>query len=139
MLDSTSKVDSSKELVESCTKFNSELQVLTDMTKKRLRDLKNTSEQDDLTSAIAMLKITTPIMVASSKAFVRHPESDVAKINREFAVDEMRKALDCFCNVLQGKVLQGENMEVAISCQSRITDLVQNLEEFQVFYSFNYS
>lgn len=135
MLDGTSKVDSTKELLESCTKFNTELQILTEMTKKRLRDLKDPSEQDDIQSAIAMLKITTPIMVASSKAFVRHPELDAAKMNREYAVDEMRKALDCFCNVLQGNVLQGEDMEVAISRQARITDLVQNLEEFQVFYN----
>lgn len=134
MLDGTSKIDSTKDLVESCSKFNSELQILTEMTKKRLRDLKNTSEKDDLQSAIAMLKITTPIMIASSKAFVRHPELDVAKINKEFAVDEMRKALNCFCNVLQGNVLQGEEIEVAISRQSQITDLVRNLEEFQASF-----
>lgn len=129
MLNGTDNVDSTKELLESCTNFNAELQVLTEMTRKRLRDLRYPSEQDDLQSAIAMLKITTPIMVASSKAFVRHPELDAARRNREFAMDEMRSALDCFCHVIQG---QSAQEEVALSSHGQINDLVQNLEEFQV-------
>jgi predicted NUDIX family phosphoesterase len=44
-----------------------ELKELMEMTKKRLRDLKDPASQDDLQAAVAMLKITTPIMVASSK------------------------------------------------------------------------
>lgn len=75
------------------------------MTRKRLKDLKNPSEQDDLQAAIAMLKITTPIMIASSKAFVRHPELDAAKINREYAYGEMQKALDCFQDVIKGRMI----------------------------------
>lgn len=44
-----------------------ELKELTEMTKKRLRDLKEPLAQDDLQAAVSMLKITTPMMVSASK------------------------------------------------------------------------
>ncbi|KAI1719528.1 vinculin family domain-containing protein [Ditylenchus destructor] len=128
ILEGTGKADSTKELLETCTNLDTELEILTEMTRKRLKDLKNPSEQDDLQAAIAMLKITTPIMIASSKAFVRHPELDAAKINREYAYGEMQKALDCFQDVIKGQV---PSEEVAISRFGKINELVANLEEFQ--------
>lgn len=64
------------------------------MTKKRLKDLRDPAQQDDLQAALALLKITTPIMIASSKVFVRHPELENARVNREFARNEMLKAID---------------------------------------------
>lgn len=129
MVDYTSKINSIKELLETHTNLDTELQILTEMTKKRLKDLRDPSEQDDIQSAIAMLKITTPIMLASSKAYVKHPESIAAKINREYALSEMRKALDCFKDVVKG---QEPSEEVAISKHGHINSLVQNLEDFQV-------
>lgn len=100
------------------------------MSRRRLRDLRDPSAQDDLQSALALLKITAPIMVAASKAFVRHPEVDAARANREYALGEMSRALDCFRDVVQGEVPPSD--EVAISRHGRINDLVMNLEEFQV-------
>lgn len=55
------------QLLKTSHNLEVELKELTEMTKKRLRDMKDPSTQDDLQAAVAMLKITTPIMVASSK------------------------------------------------------------------------
>ena len=128
MIDDASKIDSIKELLERHTNLDTELQVLTEMTKKRLKDLRDPSEQDDIQSAIAMLKITTPVMLASSKAYLKHPESMAAKVNREYALSEMRKALNCFKDVVKGRE---PSEEVAISKHGHINSLVRNLEDFQ--------
>uniref|UniRef100_A0A915D7P2 Uncharacterized protein n=1 Tax=Ditylenchus dipsaci TaxID=166011 RepID=A0A915D7P2_9BILA len=62
------------------------------------------------------------------QSFYTPPEQEAAKINREYAYNEMQKALDCFKDVIQG---QAPSDDVAISRHGRINDLVQNLEEFQ--------
>lgn len=129
MINDANKTDSIKELLETHTNLDTELQVLTEMTRKRLKDLKDPSEQDDIQSAIALLKITTPVMLASSKVYVMHPELVSAKINKEYAFSELHKALDCFRDVVKG---QDPSEEIAISKHGHINSLVQNLEDFQV-------
>lgn len=93
-IEDTERAETNQELLEKFTNLHTELSELTEMTRKRLKDLRDPAQQDDLQAALALLKITTPIMIASSKVFVRHPEMENARINREFARNEMLKAID---------------------------------------------
>lgn len=104
-----------------------------------MRDLRDPSAQGDIQAAMALLKVTTPIIISSSKAFIRHPELEALRMNREYAFDEMRKSLDCFKMSLKGEVVEGPTEEVAISCQGNPTELVLNLEKFQVKSAKHYS
>ena len=131
-MENANRVDNVQELLKTCTNLEAELQELTEMTKRRLRDFRDPSEHDDLQAAVAMLKTTTPVMIASSKAFIRYPELESLQMNRQYAYDEMRKALDCFKTVIQGETVQGPSEELTISHQGRISELVMNLEKFQV-------
>ena len=58
---------SKSELLKTSQSLDMELHELMEMTRRRVRDLRDSAAQDDLQAAIAMLKITTPIMIASSK------------------------------------------------------------------------
>ena len=83
-------------------------------------------------AAIALLKVTTPLIISSSKAFIRHPELETVRKNREYAFDEMRKALDCFTTLVQSEVVEGAPEEMAVSKQGGPAELIINLEKFQV-------
>jgi hypothetical protein len=135
------------QLLKTSHNLEVELKELTEMTKKRLRDMKDPSTQDDLQAAVAMLKITTPIMVASSKvtkkslvlwknilkflfkAFIEHPRMEGLRVNQQYAVEEINRALDCFCDAVQGEQPQDE---LAISQHGKINELAENFEKFQV-------
>uniref|UniRef100_A0AC34FLV2 Uncharacterized protein n=1 Tax=Panagrolaimus sp. ES5 TaxID=591445 RepID=A0AC34FLV2_9BILA len=67
LIDRISNARTADELTEIVKDLHLEMQELTELTKKRLKDMKSDSEKDDLQVAMALLKITTPIMIASSK------------------------------------------------------------------------
>jgi catenin alpha len=128
ILEDSQRIGDTQKLVETCTNLQAEVQELTEMTRKRIKDLRDPSQQDNLQAAISMLNISTPIMIASSKAFVRRPELETARANREYAYDEMHKALDGVKAVLEDKEV---SEEIAISQHGRLNDLILNLEKFQ--------
>ena len=51
------------------------------------------------------------------------------KLNQQYAVDEINRALDCFCDAVQGEQPQDE---LAISQHGKIDELALNFERFQV-------
>ncbi|CAK5116848.1 unnamed protein product [Meloidogyne enterolobii] len=119
---------SKSELLKTSQNLDMELHELMEMTRRRVRDLRDSAAQDDLQAAIAMLKITTPIMIASSKAFLQHPGLDGLKLNQNYAEDELNRALDCFCDAVQGDRPHDES---AFSQHGKLNELALNFEKFQ--------
>ncbi|KAI3422107.1 hypothetical protein GPALN_012640 [Globodera pallida] len=127
-LDDVGAANSEKQLVQTYRNLEVEMKELVEMTKKRLRDVKDPAMQDDLQAAISVLKTTTPIMFASARAVVSHPELEGLYINRKFAAEQIHRALVCMNDVLQGEL---PNEDLAISQHGGINELVLNFERFQ--------
>uniref|UniRef100_A0A914ZAF2 Uncharacterized protein n=1 Tax=Panagrolaimus superbus TaxID=310955 RepID=A0A914ZAF2_9BILA len=127
LIDRISKARTADELTEIVKDLHLEMQELTELTKKRLKDMKSDSEKDDLQVAMALLKITTPIMIASSKAYIHHPELREAEYNRNYAMTEMRDALMGVKCALNGEEVPSH---IGISQKGYLNDLVNNLELF---------
>lgn len=67
-------------------------------------------------------------MYTASKAYVRHPEVDPARMNRDFAYGEMNKALNAVEDVLKGGAPRTDlRMD-----HRKIGDLAAALNEFDV-------
>uniref|UniRef100_A0A914V136 Uncharacterized protein n=1 Tax=Plectus sambesii TaxID=2011161 RepID=A0A914V136_9BILA len=127
-LDHVKGAASNQELTERFGAMRAEMDYLSEETRKRLNDLRNPGERDDLQAARALLKTNSPIMYTASKAFVRHPEIDPARLNRDFAHSEMSKALQAMDDVIQGRT---PSSEVGMSQYGRIGDLIAELDKFQ--------
>jgi ribosomal protein S15P/S13E len=121
-------VQSKSELLKTSQNLDMELHELMEMTRRRVRDLRDSAAQDDIQAAIAMLKITAPIMIASSKAFLQHPSLDGLRFNQNYADDELNRALNCFCDAVQG---QRSHDDLALSQHGKLNDLALNFEKFQ--------
>ncbi|KAI6186254.1 Protein humpback-1 [Aphelenchoides besseyi] len=105
-----------------------EMEVLTQMTKRRLNDLAEFNDQDNLRSAMALLKITTPILISSSKVCISCPKAEEAIRNRNFAYNDINEALDGVEKVLKGETPP----EIAgVALHSKLDPLIVNLEEFK--------
>uniref|UniRef100_F1KVE0 Protein humpback-1 n=1 Tax=Ascaris suum TaxID=6253 RepID=F1KVE0_ASCSU len=127
-LDSTVTADSKQELSERFGALRSQLEELNETTRRRVHDLRDPAEQDDLQAARAWLKVNTAIMCTSSTAYIRHPEVDQVRLNRDFAHAEMSKALQAIADVLEGRPISSD---VGLSRYGRIGDLIRELDQFQ--------
>ncbi|KAH7710191.1 catenin [Aphelenchoides avenae] len=94
-LNETEKADTKKQLEQRSASLIAEMEELTEITRKRVRDLRDEDQQDDLQAAISVLKAATPMLIASSRAFVTHPELEAARLNREYSFRQAHNALDC--------------------------------------------
>lgn len=112
-----------------------EMEELTKLTKRRIFDLVNRDDQDNLQSAVALLKITTPIMISASKVYVacqgaENPAAiQRANENREFAFSDMNDALDGISKVING---QSPSENVGLALHAKLDPLIVNLEKFRV-------
>ncbi|KAL3101300.1 hypothetical protein niasHT_028056 [Heterodera trifolii] len=127
-LDDVGTANTEKQLVQTYRNLEVELKELIEMTKKRVRDVRDPAMQDDMQAAISVLNATTPIMFASSMAVVSHPELEGLYINRKFAAEEIHRALGCLNDVLQGEL---PNEDLAISQHGGINQLVLDFDKFQ--------
>ncbi|MFH4980926.1 hypothetical protein AB6A40_007635 [Gnathostoma spinigerum] len=127
-LNRMANAESKQELVERYAALKRQLDELDESTRRRLDDLRDPAEQDDLQAARAWLKVNTIIMGTASLAYVRHPEVDQVRMNRDFAHSEMIKSLDAIGDVLEGRAPQSD---VALSIYGRIGDLMSELDHFQ--------
>lgn len=112
-----------------------EIDELTRLTRRRFADLANSDDQDNLQSAMALLKTTTPLLVSGSRVCISNRQSENAALvrfaveNRQFACDEMNDALDGVSRVISG---QRPSESVGVALHSRLDPLVADLEEFKV-------
>ncbi|KAE9549058.1 hypothetical protein FO519_007729 [Halicephalobus sp. NKZ332] len=128
LIDSIANAKTEEELFEKVTIFKAELQELTELTKKRLKDMKDPAQIDDLKTSMALLKITTPIMIASSKTYIHHPELHEAKVIKDFSHNQMLQALNGVQCALNGQAVP---YSVGLSHQRTLNDLAANLDRFQ--------
>ncbi|VDK67667.1 unnamed protein product [Anisakis simplex] len=127
-LDSMQVAESKQELAERYSALKAELEELNETTRRRVSNLRELSEQDDLQAARAWLKVNSTLMYTSSIAYIRHPEVDQIRLNRDFAHSEMSKALQAIAEVLEGRNRSGD---IGLSHLGRIGDLIHELDQFQ--------
>lgn len=84
---------------------------------KRQQELKDPQLRDDLAAARAVLKKHSTMLLTASKVYVRHPELDLAKINRDSVLKQVCEAVNSISNVAQG-----------ISCQQGDNDMYNELK-----------
>jgi catenin alpha len=70
---------------------------------KRQQELKDPALRDDLAAARAVLKKHSTMLLTASKVYVRHPELDLAKINRDYVLKQVCEAVNTISDVAQGK------------------------------------
>lgn len=73
---------------------------------KRQQELKDPQLRDDLAAARAVLKKHSTMLLRASKVYVRHPELDLAKVNRDFVLKQVCEAVNTISDVAQGKYTQ---------------------------------
>lgn len=93
---------------------------------KRQQELRDSQLRDDLAAARAVLKKHSTMLWTASKVYVRHPELDLAKKNRDFALKQVCEAVNTISDVAQGK------SSAPINSYSGIGDLAATLDKFDV-------
>uniref|UniRef100_A0A0N5AZ37 Catenin alpha n=1 Tax=Syphacia muris TaxID=451379 RepID=A0A0N5AZ37_9BILA len=131
-LESVVTAESKHELSDRYSALCSHLDEISELTKRRLDDLRDPASQDDLQAIRAWLKMNQDMLYTSSVvafyAYIRHPEVDQVRMNRDFSYHEMKKGLNALAFMLEGKPT---DYEVALSKYGRIGDLVAELDQFQ--------
>lgn len=70
---------------------------------KRQQELKDPQLRDDLAAARAVLKKHSTMLLTASKVYVRHPELDLAKVNRDSVLKQVCEAVNTISDVAQGR------------------------------------
>lgn len=84
-------------------KFGRNANELIKQAAKRQQELKDPQLRDDLAAARAVLKKHSTMLLTASKVYVRHPELDLAKVNRDFVLKQVCEAVNTISDVAQGK------------------------------------
>lgn len=79
-----------------------------------------------MAAARAMLKKHSTMLLTASKVYVRHPELDLAKVNRDFILKQVCDAVNTISDVAQGKSSQPTDV------YSGAGELAAALDDFDV-------
>lgn len=93
---------------------------------KRQHELKDPQLRDDLAAARAVLKKHSTMLLTASKVYVRHPELELAKVNRDFVLKQVCEAVNTISDVAQGKSSQPTDMYTGAG------ELAAALDDFDV-------
>ncbi|CAD6186628.1 unnamed protein product [Caenorhabditis auriculariae] len=127
LMNSLAKAESKAEVEEIYRILTAQIEDLDITIRKRIADLIEQSQKDNLLAARSVLRCTAPLVYASTKAYVRHPEQDESRRNRDYSHREMLDALD-----LMARMLRGEEPEGSFASHGRIGDLVNEIDLFQM-------
>ncbi|XP_055306699.1 catenin alpha isoform X1 [Sitodiplosis mosellana] len=94
---------SQDELLNNMRQFGRNANELIKQAAKRQQELKDPQLRDDLAAARAVLKKHSTMLLTASKVYVRHPELDLAKINRDQVLRQVCEAVNTISDVAQGK------------------------------------
>ncbi|CAI2353883.1 unnamed protein product [Caenorhabditis sp. 36 PRJEB53466] len=122
MLEAGSKI----EVEELYKLLVSQIEELDITVRRRAIDLVKPNQRDDLLAARAALLQSVPLLYTSTKTFVRHPEREEARRNRDYTADEMHSALDALQSVLNG-----QKPQLTFSGFGMIGDLINEIDTFQ--------
>ncbi|WKY13994.1 hypothetical protein Q1695_004655 [Nippostrongylus brasiliensis] len=126
LLDGVRASTSNQEVIDQYQLLIAEIEEVEETVKRRIFDLRDPNQRDDLLACKAHLKSLCPIVFATTKAFVRHPESDEARQNRDYAHGEAFMALSAM-----DAILRGERPDMSFTSQGRLGQLVSELDQFQ--------
>ncbi|XP_039229482.1 catenin alpha isoform X2 [Drosophila yakuba] len=105
-LNKLKNASSQDELMDNMRQFGRNAGELIKQAAKRQQELKDPQLRDDLAAARAMLKKHSTMLLTASKVYVRHPELDLAKVNRDFILKQVCDAVNTISDVAQGKSSQ---------------------------------
>ncbi|GAB0095620.1 Catenin alpha [Sergentomyia squamirostris] len=105
-LDKLKNASSQDELLNNMRQFGNNANELIKQAAKRQQELKDPQLRDDLAAARAVLKKHSTMLLTASKVYVRHPELDLAKVNRDFVFKQVCEAVNTISDVAQGKSTQ---------------------------------
>lgn len=117
---------SQDELISNMRKFGQNANELIKQAAKRQHELKDPQLRDDLAAARAVLKKHSTMLLTASKVYVRHPELDLAKVNRDFVLKQVCEAVNTISDVAQGKANNPNDM------YSGAGELAAALDDFDV-------
>ncbi|PAV88275.1 hypothetical protein WR25_13141 isoform C [Diploscapter pachys] len=126
------KAESKMEVEEICQVLNTQIEEVDVTIRKRISELIDNQQRDDLLAARGTLRSSLPLVYATTKAFVRHPENDESRQNREYAHVQMLDAL----NAMQA-ILRGEQPRNAYSSYGQMGNLAADFEKFQTAIEMN--
>uniref|UniRef100_A0A6B2E8T9 Putative alpha-catenin n=1 Tax=Phlebotomus kandelakii TaxID=1109342 RepID=A0A6B2E8T9_9DIPT len=109
-LDKLKNASSQDELLNNMRQFGNNANELIKQAAKRQQELKDPQLRDDLAAARAVLKKHSTMLLTASKVYVRHPELDLAKVNRDFVFKQVCEAVNTISDVAQGKSTQPSDM-----------------------------
>ncbi|KJH53668.1 vinculin family protein [Dictyocaulus viviparus] len=126
LFDNVRSATSNKEVVDRYELLTSEIEEVEEIVKRRVEDLRDSNERDDLLACNGLMKSICPLFFTTTKAYVRHPEDEKSRSNCEYAYGEALATLNAMVSTLKG-----ENAAMSFSAQSRLRQLVTELDQFQ--------
>ncbi|CAI4225142.1 unnamed protein product [Auanema sp. JU1783] len=95
--------ESNQEVIERYSTLMAQIEEVEETIKRRINDLRDPADRDDLLAAFSTLKAVCPMVLNSTKAFVRHPESEESRRNCDYAYEQASNALHAMSDILNGK------------------------------------
>lgn len=117
---------SQDELLNNMRQFGRNANELIKQAAKRQQELKDPQLRDDLAAARAVLKKHSTMLLTASKVYVRHPELDLAKVNRDYVLKQVCEAVNTISDVAQGKA------SVPVDMYEGAGELAAALDDFDV-------
>ncbi|EDS25831.1 actin binding protein [Culex quinquefasciatus] len=111
-LDKLRNASSQDELMNNMRQFGRNANELIKQAAKRQQELKDPQLRDDLAAARAVLKKHSTMLLTASKVYVRHPELDLAKVNRDHILKQVCEAVNTISDVAQGKATSPQDIYV---------------------------
>ncbi|EPB67092.1 hypothetical protein ANCCEY_13813 [Ancylostoma ceylanicum] len=127
LLDGIRAATSNQEVIDRYQLMIAEIEEIEETVRRRIADLRDPNQRDDLLACKGVLKSSCPLVFATTKAFVRHPENDESRQNRDYAHNEALAALNAM-----DSILRGEKPDMSFTAQGRLGHLISELDQFQV-------
>lgn len=125
-LNNLRNASSQDELLNNMRQFGRNANELIKQAAKRQNELKDPQLRDDLAAARAVLKKHSTMLLTASKVYVRHPELDLAKQNRDVVLRQVCEAVNTISDVAQGKSTQPNDIYAGAG------ELAAALDDFDV-------
>lgn len=111
-LDKVKNALSQDELLNNMRDFDRNANELIKQAAQRQAELKDPQLRDDLAAARAVLKRHSTILLTASKVYVRHPELELARVNRDYVLKQVCEAVNTISDITQGKAPKRVDMDM---------------------------
>ncbi|XP_076345758.1 catenin alpha-like isoform X2 [Tachypleus tridentatus] len=129
-LERIKNTSSQAELMESYKCFEKKTNELLYKAAKRQAELKDVCLKEELAAARALLKKNVVMLLTASKVYIRHPELDAARENRDYILRQICEAVNTISQVAQGHA-------VGITNQGDQQGVLAALDQFDIKVDMN--